>query len=229
EDYRSCADSFRTWAAEKRIRTLDQITVDRLLEFKDAVVSAPHSRSKSKEYRSEFTTNRILRGTSIVLRWLQERKKLHNCSSDDLKAGLKRDRATVDRIEILEPGQPATLLRAAIAQDRAMFRATREEHRGDKPAGNTPRYVLISPFVLFVLGSGMRFNEALGLRWEQVNLDALGNDGKPAGEVYLDASGVKTKRGREVCFDVSPTLRELLATLQENAEGERVFSWLNRG
>jgi integrase len=228
QDYRACADEFETWAGGAGVVTVDDINKARLLTFRDAAINAPHSRAKDKDVRSAFTVNRILRGTSIVLRWLQERGKLAACSTDDLRTGLKRVRASIDRIAFLGRSDAAALLRACLDHDSSTFAETRAEHRGEGRRGATPRYEPVSPFVLLLLMTGLRFSEALELRWSDVDLDAQGHDGLPSGELYLAAGKVKTKKGRAVAFDVSPTAGELLAILKENRSGNRVFHWLTR-
>ncbi len=228
QDYKSCTAEFAGWALAAGVATLDHVNKAQLLNFRDATINAPHTTAKGKEVRSAFTVNRILRGTSIVLRWLQERGKLPACSTDDLRSGLKRVRASVDRIAFLGRGEVATVLRVCLEHDRDTYALTRAEHRGDGTPGSTPRYEVVSPFVLLLLLTGLRFSEGLGLRWSDVDLEALGHDGGPTGELYLEAGKVKTKKGRAVSFDVSPIVRDLLLTLREHRSGERVFHWLNR-
>lgn len=223
--YRKASAHFRNWCETAGVATLDQITKPRLLEFRDSVTSATRQ-TKEGGQRSGFTINRELREVSVLLHWLHERGKLASCSGDDLRNGLKRIRASVDRIEFLGRGEPAALLRACIQHDRAMYVETRAEHRGEGAAGSTPRYDLVSPFALTVILTGMRFSEALNLEWSQVDLGALGHDGQPVGELYLRAETVKTKRGREVSFDVSPVLLPLFEAMKKGAAGPRVFHWL---
>jgi integrase len=228
ENYRACMAEFVAWADGAGLTALDDVKRPSLLEFKDAVISAPHGTSKAKAHRSGYTVNRVLRGTSTVLRFLLERNKLPSCSSDDLKVGLKREQASIDRIDILGRSEPAALLRACLEHDGTTYRETRAEHRGEGKAGSTPRYECIAPFTLVLLLTGMRFSECIDLEWSQVDLGAVGHDGSAVGELYLRAHNVKTKRGREVTFDVSPSLRELLSVLKHGNGKGKVFGWLTR-
>ncbi len=223
--YQKASNQFQEWCEGVGISTLDQITKPRLLEFRDAVTNATRQ-TKDGGQRSGFTVNRELREVAVLLHWLHERGKLPCCSGDDLRNGLKRIRASVDRIEFLGRGEPTTLLQLCLIHDRLKYSETRAEHRGEGIPGNTPRYELVSPFALTILLTGMRFSEALNLEWSQVDLGAIGHDGQPVGELYLRAETVKTKRGREVSFDVSPVLLPLFTAMKKGADGARVFHWL---
>lgn len=224
--YRKAASQFLEWCEGFGVSTLDQITKPRLLAFRDSVTGATR-KTKDGGQRSGFTINRELREVSVILHWLHERGKLPSCSGDDLRNGLKRIRASIDRIQFLGRGEPAALLRVCLGHDRIMYRETRAEHRGEGLPGGTPRYDLVSPFALTVLLTGMRFSEALNLEWSQVDLGAIGHDGQPVGELYLRAETVKTKRGREVSFDVSPILLPLFEAMKKSSNGPRVFHWLS--
>jgi integrase len=223
--YTRASEQFQSWCAEVGVSTLDQVTKPRLLEFRDTVTNATRQ-TKEGGQRSGFTINRELREVSVLLHWLHERGKLPSCSSDDLRNGLKRIRASVDRIQFLGRGEPARLLQVCLNHDRIVYSETRAEHRGDGTPGSTPRYDLVAPFALTVLLSGMRFSEALSLEWSQVDLGAIGHEGKPVGELYLRAANVKTKRGREVSFDISPSLLDLFTIMKKSASSARVFDWL---
>ncbi len=214
EGYRKRANEFVAWSAGANVLTLDHINRTRLLEFRDSVLGASNSRTKDGGARSDFTNNRILRETSVLLHWLLERNKLPSCSADDLKVGLRRVRTSVDRIEFLDRGEPQALLRAAIDHDRA------------NKVGYKSLHEPVSPFILALLLTGMRFSECLDLQWANVNLKALGHEGEPVGEAYLSSHNVKTKQGRVVSFDVSPTLRAMLDEMPKDTGG--VFHWLGR-
>lgn len=214
EGYRKRANEFTAWATRCGVLTLDHITRTRLLEFRDMVIGAINTRTKDGGTRSDFTNNRILRETSVLLHWLLERNKLSCCTADDLKVGLRRMRTRVDRIEFLDRGEPQALLRAAIDHDRA------------NKVGYKSLHEPVAPFILALLLTGMRFSECLELKWGNVNLQALGHDGDPVGETYLSSHNVKTKQGRVVSFDVSPSLRAMLDVMAK--DNDRVFHWLGR-
>lgn len=214
EGYRKRANEFAEWSSNANVLTLDHINRTRLLEFRDFVLGAVNSRTKDGGARSDFTNNRILRETSVLLHWLLERNKLPCCTADDLKVGLRRVRTSVDRIEFLDRGEPQALLRAAIDHDRS------------NKVGYKSLHQPVAPFILALLLTGMRFTECLDLKWGNVNLKALGHDGQTVGEAYLSSHNVKTKQGRVVSFDVSPSLRDMFDVMSK--DGERVFHWLGR-
>jgi integrase len=214
EGYRKRANEFIEWGTDANVLTLDHINRTRLLEFRDFVHGAENSRTKDGGARSDFTNNRILRETSVLLHWLLERNKLPCCSADDLKVGLRRVRTSIDRIDFLNRGEPQALLRAAIEHDCA------------NKVGYKSLHEPVAPFILALLLTGMRFTECLELRWGNVNLKALGHEGEAVGEAYLSSHNVKTKQGRVVSFDVSPSLRSMLEAMPKDTD--RVFHWLGR-
>jgi integrase len=55
--------------------------------------------------------------------------------------------------------------------------------------------------------TGMRLAELVGLTWDDVDLDALGDDGEKTGEIRLRSAGTKTGRGRLLDLSVSASLR----------------------
>ncbi|MBN1654389.1 MAG: tyrosine-type recombinase/integrase [Deltaproteobacteria bacterium] len=70
---------------------------------------------------------------------------------------------------------------------------------------------------MFSLLSGCRVGEAESLAWQDVDLEALDNDGQPVGEITLKASVTKTKRYRTIGLEVASTLRTLLAAMKLRA------------
>jgi integrase len=101
-----------------------------------------------------------------------------------------------------------------------VFKATRAEHAGKRDPGTTQRYTPIAPFVAAVLLTGMRFGEAIDLEWRHVDLEALDNEGRTVGEIYVTAAS-KTHRARTIGLEVSPALRKLLAALHLKAEDKK--------
>ena len=68
-------------------------------------------------------------------------------STDDLRDGLKKLAASVERLDYRKPAELQKLLEAALRHDVDTFEATREEHAGLRPLGSTARYQPIAPFV----------------------------------------------------------------------------------
>ncbi len=69
----------------------------------------------------------------------------------------------------------------------------------------------------------MRRGEALALRWDDIDLDALDHDGNRVGELQLRATATKTRYARTIGLEVSPGTRRLLAHMKLQSRGERVF------
>jgi integrase len=149
-------------------------------------------------------------------------------SSDDLRDGLKKLPATVERGDYLKPNELQKLLSACLRHDEETFAATREEHAGLRPLGSTERYDSIAPFVVTVLLTGMRFSGCLSLDWREVDLEALDNDGQTVGEIR-PRKGSRTKRTGVIGLEVSPALRKLLAAMHLKSGGKGAVFALTRG
>jgi integrase len=125
--------------------------------------------------------------------------------------------------EYLPPAKLDKLLGAALRHDAAVFAATRQEHAGLRAKGSTRRYEPIAPFTAFLLLTGCRRGEALGLTWADVDLDAVDNQGNKVGEIRLRAEHTKTHRARTIGLEVSPALRAMLAAIKLRAGKDAVY------
>ncbi len=224
------------WAARERVRTTAELTPARLASLRAALVAAPKQRAApgarrgasaaTSSTRSPVSVNRELRSIATLLTsW--RRSGLVTLSSDEIADGLRRLPVERELPAYLGAADLRRLLDAALRHDRETFSITRAEHDGLRPVGSTPRFAAIAPFVALVLLTGMRRGEALGLRWSDVDLDALDAAGAKVGEIRLRASATKTKTARVVGLEIAPTLRRIVAALRlragEGAAEERVF------
>lgn len=233
DNYQRIADKFEAWAAGQRTVSCDDLTRPVLADFRTHLInerrrvhSAGTKRREVRETaepRSAHTVNTDLRKIGTVLRHLVELDLFPRLNEGDLRRALKKIPATTERSTYLKVEQCQALLTAAIRHDGETFAATRDEHARRVP-GTTPRYDPIAPLVAFVLLTGCRFGEALGVTWEQVDLDAADSEGAKVGEIHLRGSDVKTRQARTIGLDVSPALRSLLASMREESGREgRVF------
>ncbi len=231
--YRDAADKLIAFVGPKF--SADDLTGPRLVAFRAELVKQPRAavvsggkrgqRKPAGKPRAPYTINSELLRVGTVLHYVRRLGLLPKLTADALADGLKKLPVQVDTPEFLRPAQIQRLLDAALAHDAETYKATRQEHAGLKPAGSTPRYPAIAPLVAVLLLSGMRFGEALALTWEQIDLDALGDDGQPTGEIALHAASTKTHRGRVVTLDHSPALRELLTALRPKDAAGPVWSF----
>jgi integrase len=142
---------------------------------------------------------------------------------DDIADALKALPVLREQPVYLHPMQIKSLLEAATRHDTAVFSATRAEHAGLRTLGTTRRYEPISAFTAFLLLTGCRRGEALGLTWSDVELEALDHEGRRVGDIRLKAAATKTKRARTIGLEVSPALRALLAEMQLRAADDEPY------
>ncbi len=235
--YRTAADRLLEWASRNGIRKGDDLTRASLLAFRASrlrvKLAAPIAKGKrgargeAAAPRKPSTVNVELRAVRAILGYLRRLGLTARLTSDDLRDGLQPLDAPRERLECMKPAELQRLLEAALRHDGATFKETRSEHAGDGEPGSTLRYEPISPFVAFVLLTGMRLDEALTLTWSQVDLDALDHGGEKVGEIRL-TTATKTHKPRDVGLEVSPALRALLAALHERSGKGSVFG-LSRG
>jgi integrase len=236
EIYRKAAKRFLAWASKVGLHSADDVTKERLVAFRAArLKEGRHAavaggkrgeKAAGGKMRAPATVNVELRSIRTILGYLRGKLNLlPRVTTDDLRDGLERLRMSSGRVDYRKPAELQKLLDAALEHDAEVYAATRDEHAGRGEPGSTTRYPAIAPFVAFVLLTGMRLNEALGLDWKRVDLEALDNDGKLVGEIHLRAEDTKTKKARTVGLEVSPALRALLEALKER-DGEKgpVFS-----
>ncbi|MEO8983254.1 MAG: hypothetical protein ABI548_27075 [Polyangiaceae bacterium] len=232
--YKTASDKLLAWAGKHSVTSADDLTRAKLLGFREQLIKEPKrvaatagkrgARRATAEKRSAYSVNRELRGVRVVLGYLAELDLLSKIHEGDLRRALKKLPVSSEEPEFLKPAELRTLLDAALAHDSEMLTETRAEHAGLRPSGSTPRFGAVAPFVALLLLTGMRLGEAVGLEWQQVDLEARGVDGKPVGEISLSGATTKTKRSRRVDLAVSPALRLLLLALAPKDEADRTGS-----
>lgn len=235
--YRTAADKLAAWGKKHHVTSADDLTRAKLMTFREALIAEPKraavANAKRGKYaatevrRSPVSVNQELRSVRTVLGYLRDLDLFPRLSHDDLRRALKRLPETGERIDFLKPAELQTLLQAAVAHDADTYAETRDEHSGEgrRRIGTTRRYDPIAPFVAFVLLTGCRFEEALTVTWEDVDLDALDHDGRPAGEIHLQGAATKTHKARTIGLEVSPALRTMLATMRPKDGRGPVFGY----
>lgn len=228
ETYRAALARFTTWAANTRVGTCDALGRTDLAAFRAWLVALPKHTAKRKGKRGErestarrrspLAVNRELRAVKTFLLDLRRQGKLPHADREAIADTLRALPAAREQPEFLTPNQIAKLLHACLRHDAATFVETRAEHAGRGEKGTTLRYLPITPFAAVLLLTGMRRGEALGLRWDDVDLDALDHDGHKVGEIRLRAAATKTHRARTIGLEVSPGLRRLLAAMKLRSE-----------
>lgn len=236
--YRRASNKLAAWCAKVGIRSADDLTAPHVVAFRASLVREPVNapvkggkrgkRAASPKPRAPSTVNADLRAIGTVLGYLRKLGLLPKLDADGLADSLAKLENGVDRLDYRKPAEVKRLLEAALRHDAETFAATREEHAGLRPVGTTPRYKPVAPFVAAALLTGMRAGELIDLDWKAVDLEALDNEGKPVGEIYISAAS-KTHRARTVGLEVSPALRKMLAAMKLRNGGKGSVFGVTRG
>jgi integrase len=213
ETYREGTDRLMRWAEENRVNTTDDLTRGRVIAFREWLLA---------EDVAPATFNKWIRATKTMLAYWIDADLCPKLDHADLKR-IKQEDAPTELRDFLTPAKVRKLLEACERHDAATYSMTRREKIAGLKAG-TPRYQPISGFALFVLLTGCRLNEAVGLDWKDVDLDAAGHSGKATGQFQIRAAHSKTKKPRTVSLSVSPALRRLMAA-QKLRTGGRGRVW----
>lgn len=229
-DYMSAIKMFTRWCTESKT-TLDTLDVDRLRKFRSWCYDQPmrrqmtgHKRgiqeAREGSRRSPWTINSDLSGASIFLHFCLRMKYLPLIAMDEIEYGLERYDTEPVAIDYMRPAQLKVLLVAAERHDAECFEMTREEKaRGKK--GGTLRYTSIMPLIIGAILSGMRLAELCLVTFKtHLNLYATDFDDNEVGEFKLKAHETKTKRARDVTFEVSPILKRLVEVLDRLHSGK---------
>jgi integrase len=188
ETYREGTRVFLAWAATKGIRTTDDVTRGRLVEF--------HAHLSTFDVAPATFDKRLRAVKSMVSQWI-DAMFCARITYDDLKRLKLKGEPVEDRVW-LTPTQCQKMLEAAMRHDREL-------------AG---KWRPIAPYVMYVLLGGARVSEALALDWSHIDLGALNVNSELVGEITVPASVSKTKKRRVIGLQESPSLRRLFAALQ---------------
>jgi site-specific recombinase XerD len=225
--YRPSVDRLVAWAAREGLKHTAELTQAHLAAFRDHVIGVKRhgvtrggkrgQRHETSKKRSPNTVNSELRAVKTVLNAWRLAGLTPHVTRDTIADALKALPVPHEQAAYLPPAQIRKLLEAAQRHDAYTFAETRDEHAGRGTKGSTKRYDAIAPFVAFLLLTGCRRGEALGLRWADVDLVAVDHEGREVGEIRLSAAATKTNRARTVGLEVSPALRSLLSSMRLRA------------
>lgn len=163
----------------------------------------------TKRRRAPSTVALAFRIVRQFLQWARKLGFAPRLTSDAIKERLEGPKVPPKAIRFLRPAELRQLLEAAVRHDR------------DEPDNPRHKAGPIAPFVMAVLLSGMRFDEAASLEWKEVDLQA--------GEIRLPAERTKTREARTIRLDVSPSLLRLLAAMRLRSPGAELVFGVERG
>lgn len=232
QTYRTAADIFLEWTTIQRIRLADDLRPHHLAAFVEWLAARPAKRPVKGGTRKERASgdhpcspgavNNRLRSMKAILNHLRRLGRLPHITSDDIKDRLRPLKVGKPRPAFLRAPQIKALLEAAIRHDAETFAMTRDE-KAEGTKGRTRKYDPIAPFVVFMLLSGCRRDEALSLRWSSIDLHARDDRGRKSGEIVLRAGDVKTGHERVVDLSITPGLKKLLEAIERRPGDEYVF------
>lgn len=221
--YKAATNKLIAWCGQARIDTADNLNRAALKNFRASIANEPKrtsakgkkrgKRTATETPRSPLSVNRELRAVRTVLGDLVDADQFARLTHDDLRRALKREKVDHERLSYMKPAELRALLGAALRHDATTHTITRKEHDGLRPVGTTPKFEAVAPFIAITLITGMRLNEALGLKWADVDLHARDLSGAEVGEIHLPAKTNKTHHARTIDLAVSPALRRLLAAM----------------
>ncbi|TFH31453.1 MAG: hypothetical protein E4H00_03485 [Myxococcales bacterium] len=199
EAYHEGSRIFLEWAEKKGIRTTNDVTRGRLVEF--------HEHLGTYDV-APATFDKRLRGVKSMIRYWIDAELCARISYDDLGRIKQKGAPVADRVW-LTPTQCRKMLEAAVRHDR------------DTDGPGTP----IAPYVLYTLLGGARVGEALKLDWSHIDLEALNVNLEPVGEIEVPATISKTKTRRVIGLQETPSLRRLFAVLRLRSDAKAGPVW----
>lgn len=170
------------------------------------------ARQASDKPLAPASVNQFVRGIRTFLRHCRL-ADLTNLSTDVIRERLKFAEKDGGDVKFLKAHEIRALLEACERHDAATY--TRHRWKRGNP------YPPITPFVVTCLLGGFRFSEAAGLKWS--DFDPV------AGEITLDKSATKTRRGRTVKLRETPALWALLERMALQRAGRaHIFGPMRR-
>lgn len=185
-------EEFAKYLRERGIRRIDAVTAPKLWPWRDQVVA--------QRDLLESTRNLRLATVAAFLRWCASRDLVPLLPLDKIRGLAERIAQPKHKIEFLRPAELRAVLETGLAMDAETAALP------PRPGSKRRR---IAAMLLVLATSGMRWAEAAGLDWSEVDLEA--------GEIRLPAERTKGRRGRVVTLAETPTLQQLLAAMHRKA------------
>lgn len=229
--YRRGTKCLLEWADQAGIREPGDLTARDLARFRTWLTKRRRFAPEKGRERGAWTAtgkklhpttvNNRLRTVRIVLNAWRRIGLTPKLDGDAVRDSLPSVRAARSVPKFLRGPEVERVLRACLRHDADLYDMTREDRAAGRKPGEseTPRFEPMAAFTATLVLTGMRVGECRLLRWDQVDL--------PHGEIVLD-TGTKTKTGRRIPLDVTPTLADLLGRMKLQA-GDALFVFGKKG
>lgn len=221
--YREGIDRFMAWSSAAGIRITEDLSPARVARFREHLSNEPRrqalsgaprgSWAPSAAQRSPYTVNRDLCSIRAMLNSWRRLGLVPLLDRDAIADSLRPLPEPRPRPSPLKLTEVSELLTACLDHDGGAARVFPGFQ--DSGPGRARAPVSITPFVLFVLLTGCRRGEALGLRWDDIDFEARSG----AGEIVLQATATKTRHERAIDLSIAPSLRTMLMLLRLRSGG----------
>lgn len=198
--YHRTRQLLETWCGDKGIEYIETLTPGHLTAFRGTVVNQRKKEPKRKgkrgqraangKLRSARSVNTIINTARALLNHLRRRDLLPNLNSETI----------LDRLPYMKTQRPSP--RFFKSEEIKMLLEAVDQHDAKLDDGLGHHRYPIGDFVRIVLLTGLRFSEALALRWVDIDFDEQ--------LIRLPAEAAKGGISRLITLTESPSVYDLL-------------------
>ena len=218
--YRLATGGLIEWYEAQGKPSCDTVDAENLMRWREHLITG---RRKNGAQYSKATIDTRLRKAKTALFYMHRAKLLPAISRDEIAEACEqtknKKKGTRPKPKpFLYPDEIRGLFAALERHDKDTFAESRAKHPGKGTPGRARRLDPLAPFFAFMLLSGLRREEALGLTWDRVHLGGVG-------WLDVDEDIAKGGRRRTVHLDVSPMALTLLKARKLQTGGGKGLVW----